>query len=106
MSGRARNDAENIAPASAGLSEEARLRGTAVTLAAAGRSGGVTTAITYELRVGTSICDSADRTNKKPSATGKLGDSAAKIRQRLDGMCVNTIVFTRPICFAIHAASG
>ena len=33
-------------PAIAGLMEEARLRGTAVTLAAAVRSAGVTTAIT------------------------------------------------------------
>ena len=33
-------------PANAGLIAEARLRGTAVTLAAAGRSAGVTTAMT------------------------------------------------------------
>ena len=38
--------AANSAPPSVGLSAAARLRGTAVKLAAAGRSGGVTTAIT------------------------------------------------------------
>ena len=36
----------NRAPAIAGLAAAARLRGTEVTLAAAARSGGVTTAIT------------------------------------------------------------
>ena len=54
-------------PASAGLIADARLRGTAVTLAAAVRSPGATTAITYEVRVGTSICDSAERTSNNPS---------------------------------------
>jgi hypothetical protein len=38
--------AANIAPVSEGLRAEARLRGTAVKLAAAGRSAGVTTDIT------------------------------------------------------------
>ena len=49
------------APANIGLSAEAKLRGTAVTLAAAGRSSGATTDITKEVRVGTSICESALR---------------------------------------------
>ena len=42
----AENDVESSAPAMAGLMEEARLRGTAVMLAAAVRSAGVTTAMT------------------------------------------------------------
>ena len=40
------NDVIKSAPEIAGLMADARLRGTAVTLAAAGRSAGVTTAIT------------------------------------------------------------
>ena len=45
-SGSAANDVDNSAPDSAGLTADARLRGTAVTLAAAVRSAGVTTAMT------------------------------------------------------------
>src|ERR1700730_13887959 len=94
------------APAKAGLSDDARLRGTAVTLAAAGLSGGVTTAITYEVRVGTSICESAERISSRPSTTRRCVEKAARIRQRLEGMCVKTIVFTRPKRFASRAATG
>lgn len=89
-----------------GLTAAARLRGTDVTLAAAGRSGGVTTAITYEERVGTSICESAARTRSSPSAASRLGAMAARIRHTLEGMCVNTMVFTRPICRESQAATG
>ena len=46
ISGQAWNEAANNAPASAGLAAAARLRGTEVKLAAAGRSAAVTTAIT------------------------------------------------------------
>src|SRR5688500_9356368 len=90
----------------AGLMAEARLRGTAVTLAAAGRSASVTTAITYEERVGTSICESAARTRRRPSAHCTDGANAAAIRQRLDGMCVYTIVLMSPMRLPIHAATG
>ena len=45
-SGSAENGPASMKPAMAGLIEAARLRGTAVTLAAAVRSVGVTTAIT------------------------------------------------------------
>ena len=45
-SGNAENGPASMTPAIAGLMEEARLRGTAVTLAAAVRSPGVTTAMT------------------------------------------------------------
>src|SRR5215468_8956996 len=76
-----------------GLAAEARLRGTDVMLAAAGRSSGGTIAITYELRVGTSICESALRTK------------GIAIRHRLDGMWVRTIVLTRPIRFAMRTAT-
>src|SRR5260370_12552734 len=100
------NDVVSSAPANAGLSDDARLRGTAVTLATAGRSGGVTTAITYEVRVGTSICESAERTSNKPSTTKRFVENAARIRQRLEGMCVTTMLFTQPKHFASRAATG
>ena len=45
-SGSPANGSVRSMPANAGLIEEAKLRGTAVTLAAAVRSAGVTTAIT------------------------------------------------------------
>ena len=46
IAGQASSPAANSAPAITGLAAAARLRGTEVTLAAAARSGGVTTAIT------------------------------------------------------------
>src|SRR6516162_6797860 len=93
------------APLSAGPTDKARLRGAAVIPAATGRSAGVTTAITYEVRVGTSICESAARMSRNASTTGRLGTNAAIIRHRFDGICVNTMVFTRPTRFAIRAAT-
>src|SRR5436305_11924358 len=105
-SGRPGIAAASSTPAIAGLIAEARLRGTAVTLAAAGRSGGVTTAMTYEVRVGTSICDSADRNSSRPSAMVRFGANGARIRNTLDGMCVNTMVLTRPQRPAIQTATG
>jgi hypothetical protein len=50
------------------LAAEARLRGTDAKLAAAGRSASVTTVITQDDRVGTSICGSAVRTSSGASA--------------------------------------
>src|SRR5918999_1364086 len=105
-SGQLSSPNEKRAPVSAGLSAAARLRGTAVMLAAAARSGGVTTAITYEERGGTSICDSAARANRHASAISSDGATAATIRNTLAGMCVNTIVLTSPIRRAIQAATG
>src|SRR6266542_1057788 len=104
--GRPENGVANKAPARAGLMDDARLRGTAVTLAAAVRSAGVTTAITYEVRVGTSIWASAARTSSRPSTIGRLGENAASTRQRLDGMWVNTMVLTSPKRRASRTATG
>ena len=56
-----------------------------VTLAAAGRSAGVTTAITYDVRAGTSICDSADRASRQPTASGAVGMKAARISSPFAG---------------------
>src|SRR5215510_837727 len=106
MSGNPRNEVASRAPDMAGLTEDARLRGTAVTLAAAARSAGVTTAMTYDVRVGTSICDSAERTSSSANTAVRFGVKAAMIRQTLEGMCVNTIVLTRPKRFPSRAATG
>ena len=90
----------------AGLAAAARLLGTVVKLAAAARSAGVTTAMTKAERVGTSICDRALRRNSSASATGRLSAKAARIRQTLDGMCVNTIVLIRPMRRATQGAAS
>src|SRR5262245_5198618 len=105
-SGSAKKDAEKSAPDIVGLTADARLRGTAVTLAAAVRSGGVTTAMTYDVRVGTSIWDRAERTSRSPSTNVRLLENAAMIRQTLEGMCVKTMVLIRPKCFPNRAATG
>ena len=63
----------NSQPANDGLAAAASERGTFVTLAAAGRSSGVTTAITYEVRAGTSIDESVLRNNSIRIASGSVG---------------------------------
>lgn len=68
FSGHPNEERPSIQPARTGLAAAARLRGTEVMLAAAGRSAGVTMAITYELRVGTSICESPDNKGLHPGA--------------------------------------
>src|SRR5262249_25671566 len=89
ISGRPRKGVESSAPDRAGLTDDARLRGTAVMLAAAVRSAGVTTAITKEVRVGTSIFERAARRSRSASTTDRLDEKAATRRQMLEGMCVN-----------------
>src|SRR5215471_13065681 len=92
-------------PEASGLIAAATVRGTAVMLAAAGRSGGETTAITYELRGGTSICDSAYRASSSAIASGRVGIKGTRMSSRLEGKWVNTIVLTRPMRFARRAAT-
>ena len=88
-----------------GLTAEARLRGTDVMPAAAARSAGETTAITYELRVGTSICDSALRRRSNATTHPRSDANGTMSSSTLDGRCVNTIVLTRPIRCAMRAAT-
>src|SRR5262249_15008555 len=92
-------------PAIVGLMAAARLRGTEVTLAAAGRSAGVTTAITKDVRVGTSICDNRLRTASRPMTTGRLFTNGIATRQKLAGRWVNTMVLTSPKRRAIGTAA-
>ena len=96
----------SIHPAAIGGSAPARLRGTFVTLAAAGRSSGETTAITYDVRAGTSICESADRPSRHATASGAFGMNAVRMRRPFAGRWVNTIVRTRPIRPARRTAAS
>src|SRR5712692_7084956 len=105
-SGNPMNDVDSSAPDIAGLMEEAKLRGTAVMLAAAVRSAGVTTAITKDVRVGTSICENAERTSKSARTTVRLEEKAATMRQTLDGICVKTMVLTNPNRLPRRPATG
>src|SRR5271169_1302360 len=91
---------EIIAPAA-----QAKVFGTAVMLAAAGRSGGVTTAITYEVLVGTSICDRALRASSSAIAVARLGAKGIRINKMFDGRWVNTIVLMSPMRPAIGTAT-
>jgi len=68
-----------------------------VKLAAAARSGSVTTAITYDDGVGTSLCERSARAERRVSATESDGDMAARMSALLEGMWVKTIVFNSPI---------
>src|SRR4051794_8212867 len=65
-------------------------------LAAAARSGGDTTAITYELRAGTSMADNKLRAIRHTTASWRLGINAAEINNTCAGRWVNTIVRTNP----------
>ena len=105
-SGAAIAPAANIAPVSVGPMAEARLRGTAVKLAAAGRSAGVTTDMTKAERAGTSICDKALRASNSASASSRVGANAAPMRHRFAGMWVNTMVLMRPMRRATAGAAS
>src|SRR5580704_15252253 len=96
MSGQPKDDRFSIAPAGSGANADARLRGTFVTVAAAARSSGGTTAITYDCRAGTSICEVDDRSSRNPIASAGVGIRAASISIRFDGRWLNTIVLIRP----------
>src|SRR6266508_1833162 len=61
------------------------------------RSCGFTTAATYDCRVGTSISTNDSRTRNSTIAIFTLGAKGTAIRTRLEGKCVNTIVFTKPM---------
>src|ERR1041384_6473854 len=82
-SGQPNVECPSIQPAMIGGMAAARLRGTFVTLAAAGRSAGDTTAITYDVRAGTSICDSAARARR--GAGGEEGGGGWARRRKEGG---------------------
>ena len=59
----------------------------------------------YESRVGTSIWLRKARHCQNTIASVAVGAKAAASRKKLDGIWVNTIVFSSPILFAILADS-
>src|SRR5215213_7391251 len=92
-------------PARAGEAACATVRVAFVTLAAAVRSSGYTTATTYDCRAGTSIWESAKRARSKASARPRLGEKGMAASKTLEGRWVKTIVFTSPMRFASRAAT-
>src|SRR5438445_11897420 len=105
MRGTAREKPSMRAPPIAGAAAQPARRTRFVTPEATIRSSGRTTAITQDWRVGTSISASDSRTRKSAAAIGKEGTIAAEARNKLDGICVKTIVFTNPIQRASRAAA-
>src|SRR4029078_3134672 len=95
----------SIQPAASGGIAEASVRGTLVTLAAAARSGGVTTLITNALRTGTSMLDTRLRAIRQPTASRALGANAAAISMIWPGRCVKTIVRSGPIRRSMRTAT-
>src|ERR1700694_433261 len=74
-------------------------------LAGAARSEGDATSMTYELRVGTSICDTALRTSSSTITQPKSGISGMSTSSTLEGRCVNTMVLINPNRLAMRTAS-
>ena len=92
-------------PANVGEIALAVVRATLVMPAVAVRSSGSTTAIVYDCRVGTSICDTVWRRRKNATASHAVGARGTRTSSTLDGRCVNTIVFSRPIRCASQPAA-
>src|SRR3954468_3444939 len=82
------------------------VRAIPVTPAAADRSSGSTTAITYDWRVGPSIWLRLNRSSRTSTARGGGGIGGRRISRMFDGRWVNTIVSMRPIRRAIRAADS
>ena len=57
-------------------------------------------------RVGTSICEMLNRTRSIAIAHPSLGISGTRISSTLEGMCVNTMVLSRPNFLPNHAAES
>src|SRR5687767_9889433 len=90
---------------STGATAAAAVRTVFVIPAVAVRSSASTTAIMYDLRVGTSICDTLMRNKNSATASSPLGASGTRINTTLDGRWVNTIVFNSPKRFASGAVA-
>src|SRR5512136_1380202 len=91
-------------PVSEGERDAPTERAMAVTPAAAERSSGATTAIVYDWRVGTSICEIVKRSSRSRIANGRTGIKGTKISRIFEGRWVKTIVRTNPIFLATQAA--
>ena len=82
------------------------VRAMPVTPAAADRSSGSTTAMTYDWRVGTSIWLRLNRSSRTAIASGSVGISGTRISRMFEGRWVKTIVLMRPNRAAIRAADS
>src|SRR5215207_10480707 len=84
----------------------AAVRATLVIPAVAVRSSESTTAIVYDLRVGTSIWETLIRSRKKSTASQAVGASGTIMSRTFDGRWVKTIVFSSPNRSAIQPAAS
>ena len=73
-------------PHNAGEREAPTERAMLVTPPAADRSSGDTTAIRYDCRVGTSICEILNRNSNTVIANGNVGMKGTRHKRMLDGM--------------------
>src|SRR4051794_2978525 len=96
----------SIQPEIAGPKAVAKLRGVLVIAEAAGRSGSVTTAMTYEDLAGASIACISARMDNVVSASAAVGMKGVSIKKRFAGRWLNTITFTSPNRFASGAESN
>ena len=87
-----------------GPAGRATYRALFVAAAAAVRSDGSTMAAMYACRVGTSICDSANRPSRMTMAAPSVGANGTSMSSTFDGRCVKTIVFTSPMRRSTQAA--
>src|SRR5439155_21190826 len=87
----------NAQPVTVGERAVAALRATFVNPAAAVRSSGSPTAIVYDCRVGTSICEMLIRARKTAAASAPLGIRGTRTSRAFEGRCVKTIVLIRPM---------
>src|SRR5512139_1638567 len=83
------------APLSAGETSAPTERAMVVTPEAAERSSGSTTAIVYDWRVGTSICEMLKRSSSTSTANGKVGINGTRINKMFEGMWVKARVIHR-----------
>src|SRR5207247_1954224 len=86
----------NMKPTNNGLIDAPIVRATPAIPAAAERSSGVTTAMRYDCLVGTSIWLMLNRARSTTAASGNVGIRGTRMRRRLDGICVATMVVINP----------
>src|SRR6202521_2321840 len=96
----------NINPTNKGLIAAPVVRATPVIPAAAERSSGLTTAIVYDCRVGTSIWLMLKRKSKTKTASLRFGISGTTISRMFEGRWVATMVLMRPKREASRDASS
>jgi hypothetical protein len=89
-------------PLSTGENALAIVRAVLVMPAVTVCSSGSTTAMLYDLRDGTSICDMVARKKRHSTASHGVGISGTSTNNTLDGACMYTVVLSNPM----RAAGG